>query len=109
MDIAGERILQSLEGAVQPCHPNHFVQVTPNGDIRFLDPRTFAADVTLTMDDPMDPRVGRPSITADWSSCYSRVVVRGHDLVVPVTLRLQPWAGSSASDGGLRRISRTMA
>jgi hypothetical protein len=101
VDIAGERILQSLEGAVQSCHPNHFVQVDPLGKVRFLDPRTFAADVTLTMDDPGDPRVGRPTITADWSGCYSRVVVRGHDLVVPVTLSLLPWTGSSGSDGGL--------
>ena len=51
--------------------------------------------------DGSDPRVGRPSITADWSGCYSRCVVRGHDLVVPVTLSLQPWPGSSATDGGL--------
>jgi len=100
VDISGERILQSLEGAVQACHPNHFVQVDPPGNFRFLDPRTFAADVTLTMDGS-DPRVGRPSVTTDWSGCYSRCVVRGHDLVVPMTLGLQPWPGSSASDGGL--------
>jgi hypothetical protein len=100
VDIAGERILQALEGAVQSCHPNHFVQVDPSGVIRFLDPRTFAADVTLTMDG-MDPRVGRPSITTDWSGCYTRCVIRGHDLVVPVTLSLAPWPGSAASDGGL--------
>ena len=100
VDIAGERILQSLEGAVQSCHPNHFVQVDPSGNIRFCDPRTWTADVTLTMDGS-DPRVGRPSITADWSGCYTRCVVRGASLVVPVTLQLFPWPGSSATDGGL--------
>ena len=100
VDISGERILQSLEGAVQACHPNHYVQVDPSGNIRFLDPRTFTADVSLTMDGS-DPRVGRPSVTADWSGCYTRCVVRGSSLVVPVTLQLAPWPGSSASDGGL--------
>jgi hypothetical protein len=100
VDVQGERILQSLEGIVQSCHPNHFVQVDPQGNIRFLDPRTFASDITLTMDGA-DPRVGRPSITCDWSSCYSRCEVRGHDLVAPVTLSLQPWPGSTDPDGGL--------
>ena len=100
VDISGERILQSLEGSVQAVHPNHFVQVDPTGNIRFLDPRTFAADVSLTMDGS-DPRVGRPSVTADWSGCYSQCIVRGHNLTVPMTLQLAPWPGSSAADGGL--------
>ena len=100
VDISGEHILQALEGAVQSCHPNHFVNVDSLGYVRFLDPRTFTADITLTMDGS-DPRVGRPSVTADWAGCYSRCIVRGHDLVVPVTLSLQPWPGSSATDGGL--------
>jgi hypothetical protein len=100
VDVAGERILQSLEGVVQSCHPNHFVQVSPDGTIRFHDPRTWPDDITLELGGS-DHRVGMPSITSDWSGCYTRVVVRGHDLVVPVTLSLMPWAGSSASDGGL--------
>jgi hypothetical protein len=101
VDVAGERILQALEGVVQSCHPNHFVQVDPSGNVRFLDPRTFASDITLTMDDPSDPRVGKPSITSDWSGCYTAVNVRGHDLVQAVTLGLAPWPGSSLPDGGL--------
>ncbi len=100
MDVSGERILQSLEGAVQACHPNHFVQVDPSGNIRFLDPRTFTADVSLTMDGS-DPRVGRPSVTTDWSGCYTACVVRGSSLVVPVTVQTLPWTGSTATDGGL--------
>jgi hypothetical protein len=100
MDISGEHILQALEGAVQTCHPNHFVQVDPQGNIRFLDPRTFTADVSLTMDGS-DPRVGRPAITSDWAGCYTSCIVRGHDLVVPVTLQTLPWPGSTATDGGL--------
>src|SRR6185437_7800843 len=31
VDVAGERILQSLEGVVQAVHPNHFVQVAHDG------------------------------------------------------------------------------
>lgn len=102
VDVAGERILQALEGLVQSCHPNHYLHVDPDGNLRFLDPRTFPADVTLTMDGTgSDARTGRPTITADWSGCYSRCVVRGHDLVVPVTLGVAPWPGSAAADGGL--------
>ncbi len=103
VDVAGERILQALEGVVQSCHPNHFLYVQPDGTIRLLDPRGFhsLSTVTLTMDGT-DPRVGRPSLTTDWSQCYTRVIVRGNSLVVPVTLSLAPWPGSSASDGGLQ-------
>jgi hypothetical protein len=101
-DVAGERILQALEGVVQSCHPNHFLHVQPDGTIRFLDPRTFAGLSTVTLQmDGADPRAGRPSITCDWSGCYTRVIVRGSSLVVPATLSLQPWPGSSAADGGL--------
>ena len=101
-DVAGERILQSLEGMVQSCHPNHFVQVDPQGNIRFLDPRTFAGSSTITLEmDGSDPRVGRPSITADWSGCYTACEVRGSSLVVPVTVQTEPWQGSTATDGGL--------
>ena len=35
VDISGERILQSLEGTVQACAPNHFVQVDPARHIPF--------------------------------------------------------------------------
>ncbi len=101
VDVQGERILQALEGVAQSCHPNHFVQVDPQGNIRFLDPRTFAGAITLVMDGS-DPRVGRPAITADWSGCYTACQVRGNSLVVPVTLSLQPWPGSAASNGGLQ-------
>lgn len=101
VDIAGERILQALEGAVQSCHPNHFVQVDVEGNIRFHDPRTWPADVTLTLGDPGDPRVGMPTVTVDYAPCYQRCEVRGHDQVVPVTLGVKPWPGSTAADGGL--------
>jgi hypothetical protein len=101
VDVQGERILQALEGVVQSCHPNHFVQVAPDGTIRFHDPRTWSSYITLTMDGS-DPRVGRPSMTCDWSGCYTACEVRGNSLVVGVTLALQPWPGSSDTDGGLQ-------
>ena len=101
VDVQGERILQAIEGVAQSCHPNHFVQVDPQGNIRFLDPRTFAGAITMVMDGS-DPRVGRPAITADWSGCYTACALRGNSLVVPVTLSLKPWPGSSAGNGGLQ-------
>jgi hypothetical protein len=96
--IAGERLLNALEGAIQSVHPNHHLQLTADGTIRFLDPRTFAADITLTMGGS-DPRVGPPTITADWSNCYQRCKVRGHDQVIAVTLGVKPFPGSSAPTG----------
>ena len=42
-----------------------------------------------------------PSLTADWSGCYQRCIVRGHDQVIAVTLGVQPFPGSSGADGGL--------
>jgi hypothetical protein len=98
VDITGERILQAIEGPLTAVHPNHFLHVDPSGNIRFLDPRTFANDITLTVG---TTRVGMPTVTTDWSGCYQRVQIRGHDQVVAVTLGLQPWPGSSAADGGL--------
>lgn len=99
--IAGERVLNACEGAIQSVHPNHHLQLEADGTIRFLDPRTFTGDITLTMGDAGDPRVGMPSITTDWSNCYQRAQLRGHDQVIAVTLGVQPFPGSSASDGGL--------
>jgi hypothetical protein len=99
--VTGERILQAIEGAVQSVHPNHFLQVAPDGTIRLHDPRTWPDDITLTIGDSMDPRVGLPTVTADWSGCYSRCVLRGHDQVAAITLGLKPWAGSGLANGGL--------
>jgi hypothetical protein len=99
VSISGERILQSLEGFIQSCHPNHFVHVDPSGNIRFLDPRTFAA-TTLTIG--ADPRIEMPSLTRDHSDCWSQVEVRGNTLVSGMMLKVLPWPGSSLSDGGIQ-------
>jgi hypothetical protein len=99
VSISGERILQGLEGFVQSCHPNHFVHVEPGGNIRFLDPRNFAA-TTLTIG--ADPRIEMPSLTRDHSDCWSQVEVRGNTLVTGMTLKVAPWPGSSLSDGGIQ-------
>ncbi len=102
IDIAGERILQALEGVIQQVHFNHFVQVDPAGNFRVLDPRVFSQagnQITLTMD--LDARVGRPQITVDWSQCYQACLLRGNSLVVPQIEQTKPWPGSSSTDGGL--------
>ena len=107
VDVAGERILQSLEGCIQAVHPNHFVTVDCNGYIRVFDPRTWTPDVPLTMDGS-DPRVGKPAINADWSNCYTRVTVRGSSLVVPVTLSTQQYPGSQTATGTAVRSGTTL-
>jgi hypothetical protein len=97
--ISGERILQSLESFVQIYYPNTFNHLDPDGTIRFHDPRTWSADITLTLDGS-DARVGKPTLTREWGSCSSRVVVRGDQQVRGLTFGLVPWPGSTATDGG---------
>lgn len=95
--FAGERILQSIESAVQTVHPNHWLHVEPDGTIRFLDQRTFTPNtLTLGID-----RIMPPSLTRDYSDTYSRLVVRGDVFVMPVTLGVRPYPGSSEPDAGL--------
>jgi hypothetical protein len=98
VSVSGERILQSLEGLVQSCHPNHWLHVQPDGTIRFLDMRQ-ATNNTLTLGG--DPRLGMPTLTRDYADSYSQVEVRGNTLAVPVILQTLPWPGSTASNGGL--------
>src|SRR5262249_4038980 len=38
--ICGERIIQSLESFIQQWHPNHWVNIEPNGTIRVYDLRS---------------------------------------------------------------------
>jgi hypothetical protein len=99
VSISGERILQSLEAFVQSCHPNQWMHIQPDGTIRFLDMR-IPANNTLTLGG--DPRLGMPTMTRDYSDCYSQVEVRGNTLAVAMTLQTQPWPGSGSSDGGLQ-------
>ena len=98
VSISGERLLQSLEGFVQSCHPNHWLHVQPDGTIRFLDMR-LCSNNTLTLGS--DPRLGMPSLTRDYADSYPQVTVRGNTLAVPIVLQTLPWPGSSSSNGGL--------
>jgi hypothetical protein len=99
ISINGERFLQSLEQAVQACHPNHWLHIQPDGTIRFYDLRA-AANNTLTLGS--DPRLDMPTLTRDFSDSYSQVEVRGNTLAQGIILQTQPWTGSSSSDGGLQ-------
>lgn len=79
--IAGDRLLSALESFVRGVHPNHALYVQPTGDIRFLDLRNFSSSLTLTLGtDPVDP----PSITRTTRDNFSRVVVRGQPLSLPI-------------------------
>jgi hypothetical protein len=98
--VSGERILQGLESFIQSCHPNHFLHVDPNGNIRVLDVRTFATN-TVTLGNNADPRFGMPSLTRDYSDSYSQVEVRGNTLVEGCYLQTKKWPGSANADGGL--------
>jgi len=98
--FAGERIMQSIESAVQSCHPNHWVYVDIIGNIRFLDQRLFTNN-TVTLGGS-DVRWMMPSLHRDLSDCYSQLIVRGDLDVSGVTLAVKPYPGSGSSDGGLQ-------
>ena len=98
--FAGERIMQSIESAVQSCHPNHWVYVDVSGNIRFLDQRLFTNN-TVTLGGS-DVRWMMPSLHRDLSDCYSQLIVRGDLEVSGVTLAVKPYPGSGSSDGGLQ-------
>ena len=105
--FAGERIMQSIEGAVQSCHPNHWVHIDVAGNIRFLDQRLFTSStVTLGGSGPLptdeEVRWLMPSLNRDVSDCYSQLIVRGDLCVSGVTLAVKPWPGSANTDGGLQ-------
>jgi hypothetical protein len=99
VSVSGERILQAIEQLVQSVYPSTFLHVDPSGNIRFFTTYNFSAN-TWTLGG--DPRILPPSLTRDYSDCYSQVLVRGNTLVQGVTLQTQPWPGSSSSDGGLQ-------
>jgi hypothetical protein len=96
--VSGERVLQSIEQLVQSCYPSTFLHIDPAGNIRFFTTYNFT-DNTWTLGG--DPRLMMPSLTRDYSDCYSQVEVRGNTLTQGVTLQSQPWPGSSSANGGL--------
>jgi len=98
--FAGERIIQSIESAVQSCHPNHWVYIDVSSNIRIVDQRLFTSN-TVTLGGS-DVRWLMPSLHRDLSDCYSQLVVRGDLCVSGVTLAVKPWPGSASSDGGLQ-------
>lgn len=98
LTFAGERLLQNMESVIQTCHPNHWLHIEPDGDIRILDQRDND-EVTLTLGG--DPRLMPPTLTRDHSDTYSRLVTRGDVFVMAVTLGLRPYPGSSETDAGI--------
>jgi hypothetical protein len=101
--IGGESVLQSLESSVNAYYPNDWMGVDPNGDIRFRDPRQYAADITLTIDGS-DARVPKPTLTRDWSGCFGNVEIRGNTQIQGIAFDLAPRPGSGLTDGGLQEL-----
>ncbi len=90
LSFCGERLLQSVESVVQTCHPNHWLQVDPAGNIRLLDQR-LCTNNTVTLGGS-DPRWLMPSLHRDHSDSYSQLIVRGDVDVSGVYLSVLPTA-----------------
>lgn len=99
--VSGESVLQSLESSITAYYPNDWMGVDPNGDIRFRDPRLYVSDISLEMDGS-DPRVPKPSLSRDWSGCFSNVEIRGNTRIEGQYYGLVPRPGSVLTDGGLQ-------
>lgn len=84
--IAGERVLQSIEGMLRDWAPNHIMVVLPDGTIRILDVRTFGggSPTVLRLDNSSGTIIHLDdfALTSSISDCYARVRVRGSPLVV---------------------------
>ena len=99
VQLAGERVLEACQAVIQSSHPNHWINIEPDGTMRVYDPRTYTP-LTLTLGSA--DRVNLPQLRRDVTNNYQRVVVRGNTLVQAITLQTQPWPGSSDTDGGLQ-------
>ncbi len=93
MTFAGERIIQSIESALQSVYPTYWVHIDVSGNIRFLNTLSFTNN-TIALGGS-DIRWLLPSLHRDLSDCYGQVVVRGDLYVSGVTLGLKPLPGSS--------------
>ena len=102
VNFSGERVLASVDQVVTTHHRNFRQWVRPDGVIRFVDERTFAANtITLNSVDGSGGVWELPSLTCDWEDSYQRVQVRGDEWIEGETLAVQPVAGSSRSDDGI--------
>ncbi len=98
LTFCGERLLQSVESIIQSCHPNHWLNVDPAGNIRVYDQRV-TTNYTITLGKPPasaepDGTYGNrwllPQLHRDHSDTYSRLVVRGDTDVSAITLSVLP-------------------
>jgi len=85
--VSGERLISALESVLSQIAPNHWLNVSTDGTIRFYDQRQFGsgtngypAAITLKTENASD-RVDTEGIqfSLDCESSYSRVLVRGAD------------------------------
>jgi hypothetical protein len=88
--LQGERLLTAVEGFLSEWAPNYMFHIQPSdGQLRFLDTRTFTPRTFTLGVDPVSPS----ELSRDWSDCFPRVLVRGAPVAVMALFKL--------SEGGL--------
>jgi hypothetical protein len=81
--LGGEKLFNALQGFLGSVAPNHTLWIQPDGVIRFLDTRSFAAQGLTLGIDPVEP----PTLRRSVATSFPRVVVRGQPLVEPVIVQ----------------------
>lgn len=82
--LQGERLIDAIEWILRQYAGYARMLITPAGKVRFID-MTAGASHTLTLGtDPVDP----PLFSRDWSTCATRVVVRGRGEIYPAVVSL---------------------
>lgn len=82
--IQGEQLIDAIEWTLGQHAPYARLLITPDGKVRFID-TTAGASHTLTLGvDPVDP----PLFSRDWTSCGTRIVVRGKGMIYPALVSL---------------------
>lgn len=93
--VQGERLMDALDSILRNHQKHVRLVVLPSGLVRFVDVTAGTAR-TLTLGvDPVDP----PLFSRDWSSCATRVVVRGRGKIAPANLSLSDETLVPAWDG----------
>lgn len=82
--FGGEKFADAIDSLLCQWAPNFRWWVQPDGNFRFLDLRSFTANVLTMGTDPIEPT----ELCRDLSRCFSRVVVRGQPNSVMALLKL---------------------
>lgn len=79
VDVAGEHLWSAMEGVLRKWARNIRLVILPGGLVRVVDVTAGAAHTLTLGTDPVDP----PLFSRNWTTCATRVTVRGRGVIEP--------------------------